>query len=37
LSGNLQYGFFLYDEPSSGHFNNYTAHALFATLTMKWP
>jgi len=37
LTGNLQYGFSLYDEPSSGGFNNYTAHLLFATLTMNWP
>jgi hypothetical protein len=33
----FQYGFFHYDEPSSGSANNYTAHALFASLTMKWP
>ena len=37
VTGNLQYGFSLYDEPSSGGFNNYTAHSIFATLTMNWP
>jgi hypothetical protein len=37
LMGNLQYGFMLYNEPSSGGFNNYTAHSVFATLTMNWP
>ncbi len=37
LTGNLQYGFSLYDEPSTGHFNDYTAHAVFASLTMNWP
>ncbi|MDB6110496.1 MAG: Planctomycete cytochrome [Pedosphaera sp.] len=29
----LQYNYFYYDEPTSGTINNYTAHALFATLT----
>ena len=33
----LQYGFFLYDEPSSGNYNDYTAHSIFATVTMRWP
>lgn len=37
FTGNLQYAFYKYDEPSSGGFNNYTAHGIFATLTMKWP
>lgn len=37
FSARLQYGFYLYDEPSSGHFNDFTAHSLFATLTMRWP
>jgi hypothetical protein len=35
LTGRLQYGLALYDEPSSGQFNNYTAHLIFATLTMN--
>ena len=33
----LQYGFYYYDEPSSGTINNYTGHSVFATVTMKWP
>jgi hypothetical protein len=37
VTGRLQYGFSLFDEPSSGQFNNYTAHLIFATLTMNWP
>jgi hypothetical protein len=28
----LQYSFYHYDEPSSGGFNNFNAHAIFATL-----
>ena len=32
LSARLQYGFYNYDEPSSGGANNYTAHAVFGTL-----
>ena len=32
LTGRFQYGFYQYEEPSSGGANNYTAHALFATL-----
>ncbi|MBI3415257.1 MAG: hypothetical protein HY043_08045 [Verrucomicrobia bacterium] len=33
----LQYGFYKYDEPTSGTVNNYTAHAVFATMNYKWP
>jgi hypothetical protein len=33
----LQYGFFRYDEPSSGGANNYTAHSILAMLTVKMP
>jgi mono/diheme cytochrome c family protein len=33
LAATLQYGFFRYDEPTSARANNYTAHAIFATLT----
>lgn len=33
---NLEYAWFLYDEPSSGGFNDYTAHGVFATLHVKW-
>ena len=37
LSLKLRYGFFYYDEPSSGGANNYTAHAVFSTLVVKLP
>ncbi len=33
----LQYGFYTYDEKNTGGWNNYTAHALFAMLTIKLP
>jgi hypothetical protein len=29
--------FYNYDEPSRGHFTDYTAHAIFATVTARWP
>ena len=31
----LQYRFYHYDEPSSGGFNNFNAHAVFATLSFQ--
>jgi hypothetical protein len=34
---NLKYGFYDYSEPSTGGFNNYTAHGVFASITLKWP
>ena len=37
FSARLQYGFFMYNEPSSAHFNDFTAHSVFATLSMRWP
>jgi hypothetical protein len=37
LTGRLQYLFYQYNEPSSGGATDYTAHGIFATLTMKWP
>jgi len=37
VTSSLRYGFYKYSEPSSGGFNNYTAHAIFATLAMKLP
>jgi len=37
LTSTLRYGFFQYQEPSSGGFNDYTAHGVFATVAMKWP
>jgi hypothetical protein len=33
----LEYGFYRYDEPSSGSANNYQAQTVFATFTMRWP
>jgi mono/diheme cytochrome c family protein len=33
----LHYGFFNYDEPTSGGFNDYTAHSIFAMLTLRLP
>jgi hypothetical protein len=33
LTTRLQYGFYLYDEPSLAGANNYTAQSIFATLT----
>ncbi len=37
VSASLRYAFFKYSEPSSGQINNYTAHGIFATATVKWP
>jgi mono/diheme cytochrome c family protein len=34
---NLQYAFYQYAEPTSGGFNDYTAHAVFTTLTLHLP
>jgi hypothetical protein len=33
----LRYGFHYYDEPTSGHRNDYTAHAILASLTVRMP
>ncbi|MEO6034477.1 MAG: hypothetical protein ABIQ35_04405, partial [Verrucomicrobiota bacterium] len=37
LSTNLRYNFYHYAEPSSGRANDYVAHGIFATLSLKWP
>jgi mono/diheme cytochrome c family protein len=37
ISTRLQYGFYYYEEPSSGGANNYTAHAVLATLVVRMP
>ena len=37
VTAKFQYRFNYYDEPSSGDANNYHAHALFATLTFRFP
>ena len=34
---NLQYAFYQYTEPTTGSFNDYTAHAVFTTLTLYLP
>jgi hypothetical protein len=36
LTTNLEYGYFRYREPTAGRQNDYTAHAIFATLTMAF-
>jgi hypothetical protein len=36
LTSNLRYAFYEYSEPSSGNFNDYTAHGIFATLVIQW-
>lgn len=37
LTLKLQYGFYRYDEPSSGGVNDYTAHAVLAAVTLRLP
>jgi hypothetical protein len=37
LSGSIRYAYYLYDEPTSGSANNYEAHAVFASITYRWP
>jgi len=37
LTSTLRYGFYRYEEPSSGGMNDYTAHGIFATIGLKWP
>lgn len=37
LTASLQYGFFRYREPTAGGANDYTAHAVFASLTKLFP
>jgi len=36
ITAQLKYGFYSYNEPTSGGANNYVAHSIFATLTYKW-
>ena len=35
-AANLEYVWSRYDEPSSGGFNDFTAHGVFGTLRVKW-
>ena len=37
MTGTLQYGFFYYNEPTSGGANNYRAHAVMASLNVALP
>jgi hypothetical protein len=37
VASSLKYGFYRYSEPSTGGFNDYTAHGLFATVRVRWP
>ena len=37
LSGTAQYGFFRYREPTAAGANDYTAHAVMASLALKIP
>ena len=37
LTATLRYGFYHYQEPTSGRINDYTAHGIFGTLMVKWP
>ena len=36
LTAKLQYGFYKYVEPSSGGANDYTAHAIFVSLNLRF-
>jgi hypothetical protein len=36
-SFHLQYALYRYNEPTAGGINDYTAHGIFATLTLPWP
>jgi len=36
LTTKLQYGFYRYDEPTSGGANDYTAHAVFVSLNLRF-
>jgi len=35
-SARLQYGYYRYREPSSGHLNDYTAHQVLLAFTFRW-
>jgi hypothetical protein len=37
VSTSLRYQFYQYHEPSTGSLNDFTAHGVFATVTLKWP
>lgn len=37
VTGGLQYGFYQYEEPTARGFNDYRAHSIFASLTLRLP
>jgi hypothetical protein len=37
VTANVQYGFFKYDEPTSGGFADYSAHVIFGALAIRLP
>jgi hypothetical protein len=37
LTSGLRYGFYQYSEPATGGRNDFTAHGVFATVSVKWP
>lgn len=37
ITANLQYGYFRYDEPTSGGARNYNAHAVMASMNIRLP
>ncbi len=36
VAGRVQYGFYAYNEPTSGHARDYTAHQVLAALSLQW-
>jgi hypothetical protein len=37
VTTSLRYGFYDYSEPGTGNSNDYLAHGIFATVTLRWP
>jgi Planctomycete cytochrome C len=37
LTSQLRYGFYRYAAPNTGGVNDFTAHGVFATMTVRWP
>jgi len=36
ITGRLQYAYFSYNEPSSGHLVDFTAHQILGTVNLRW-
>jgi opacity protein-like surface antigen len=36
VKARLEYAWSHYDEPTSAHYSDFTAHGIFATLLVKW-